>query len=79
MPLVLRSICVDLDFRDVLRVGFVMHPDYPPFLRVSFPTWCFSRDAPVHWFDERGFVLVEHFTQNLQQLFDVCGMLFARA
>jgi putative methyltransferase (TIGR04325 family) len=57
---------------------FVMHPNFPPFPRVSFPTWCFSRDALVKWFGERGFALVEHFTQNPQSNFDVCGMLFAR-
>lgn len=52
---------------------------HPPELSTSTrAVWCFSRDGMMRWFDERGFRLVEHFTDDPNRHFDLCGLLFIR-
>jgi putative methyltransferase (TIGR04325 family) len=57
---------------------YVQHPDPRTFGPATYPVWCFSRDGLIKWFSERGFFLVEHFTDDPARHFDHCGMLFVR-
>jgi len=55
---------------------FVQQPDPVAYYAATYPTWCFSRRRFVERLADRGFTLVEDFTQDPDRPFDHCGMIF---
>lgn len=57
---------------------FVQQPNPDEYYAARYPVRCFSSDRLVAWFNQRGFSLVNRFTDNPRRHFDHGGMLFAR-
>lgn len=57
---------------------FVQHPDPNRYYPATYPVRCFGVDALVERFSQRGWRLVERFSNDRHRAFDHSGFLFTR-